>query len=106
MSLANATLLWDRVMNKSELCAHVAARAGVSRMIADTVISTTFAMIGEALANDQDCRHRRIRNVLDPRTLGTTGRNPATGKGITIAASQTPAFKAGKKLRGIVNAGK
>ena len=34
------------------------------------------------------------------------GRNPATGESIAIAASKTPAFKAGKKLRETVNAGK
>ena len=33
-----------------------------------------------------------------------TGRNPQTGKEIQIAASTTPAFKAGKKLKDALNA--
>ena len=32
-----------------------------------------------------------------------TGRNPQTGKELKIAASTTPAFKAGKALKDIVN---
>ena len=33
-----------------------------------------------------------------------TGRNPQTGETITIAASKTPTFKAGKNLKDAVNA--
>jgi len=33
-----------------------------------------------------------------------SGRNPQTGEVITIAASKTPAFKAGKNLKDAVNA--
>ena len=32
------------------------------------------------------------------------GRNPQTGEAITIAASKTPTFKAGKNLKDAVNA--
>jgi DNA-binding protein HU-beta len=31
------------------------------------------------------------------------GRNPSTGEAIKIAASKVPAFKAGKKLKDLVN---
>jgi len=93
-------------MNKSELCAHVAARADVTRMIADTVISTAFAMTGEALARDKTVAIAGFRTFSIRARSARQGHNPATGESITIAASKTPAFKAGKKLRETVNAGK
>ena len=43
----------NSLMNKTELCAHVAARAAVSRATVDCVVSTLFTTIGEALARDE-----------------------------------------------------
>ena len=105
MLLANATL-GDRVMNKSELCAHVAAHADVSRRTADTVISTAFAMIGEALARDETVAIAGFGTFSTRARSARQGRNLATGESITIAASKTPAFKVGKRLRETINAGK
>ena len=116
MSLGERNPGGDRLVNKSELCAHVAARTDVSRATADTVISTAFSMIGETLARDESvtiagfgtfstrARSARQGARLD-RAVGGV-RHPATGESISIAASKTPAFKAGKRLRETVNAGK
>ena len=93
-------------MNKSELCAHVATRADVSRATADTVISTALSMIGEALARDETVAIAGFGTFSTRARSARQGRNPATGESISIAASKTPAFKAGKRLRETVNAGK
>ena len=93
-------------MNKSELCAHVAARAGVSRMTADTVVSTAFSMIGEALARDETVAITGFGTFSTRARSARQGRNPATGESITVAASKTPAFKAGKSLREPITVGK
>ena len=93
-------------MNKSELCAHVAARAGVSRMTADTVVSTAFSMIGEALARDETVAIPGFGTFSTRARSARQGRNPATGESITVAASKTPAFKAGKSLREPIAVGK
>ena len=63
-------------MNKSELCAHVAARAGVSRMTADTVVSTAFSMIGEALARDETVAIAGFGTFSTRARSARQGRNP------------------------------
>ena len=52
MSLANATLGGPPHEQVRALRPR-RPRAGVSRMTADTVVSTAFSMIGEALARDE-----------------------------------------------------
>ena len=93
-------------MTKSELCAHVAAQADVSRATADTAISTAFSVIGEALATDETVAITGFGTFSTRARSARQGRNPATGETISIAASKTPAFEAGKSLRETVNAGK
>ena len=92
-------------MNKSEIAGRVADRTGVGRSAAGDAVDAVFEAIAEALAKGEDVR------VLGFGTFGTrsrparTGRNPRTGESLNIAASTTPAFKAGRPLRDAVNAG-
>ena len=92
-------------MNKSDLVTHVAARASVSNATADALVSAVFATIGEALARDEDVAIAGFGKFTTRARAARDGRNPATGESIRIAASKTPAFKAGKTLRDAVNAG-
>ena len=92
-------------MNKSQLIAHVAARASVSNATADALVSAVFATIGEALAREEAVAIAGFGKFTARARAARDGRNPATGESIRIAASKTPAFKAGKTLRDAVNAG-
>ena len=94
----------NNVMNKTELSAHVAARAAVSKPTADSVVSTLFTTIGEALARDESVTVPGFGTFSTRALAAREDRNPATGESISIAASKTPAFKAGRKLRETVNA--
>ena len=86
-------------MNKTELIATVAEKAGISKKDADAAIGATVAAIAEALkAGDKvalvgfgtfEVRERAERMC----------KNPQTGEAIKIAASKVPAFKAGKALK-------
>ena len=91
-------------MNKSELCAHVADRAGVSRATADSVVTAMLAVVAETLARDESVAIAGFGTFSTRARSARQGRNPATGESIAIPASKTPAFKAGKKLRETVNA--
>lgn len=93
-------------MNKSELCAHVAVQAAVSKAAADSVVSALFTAIGEALAREEPVTIAGFGTFSTRARPARQGRNPATGERISIAASKAPAFKAGKTLRATVNAGK
>ena len=70
-------------MNKTELVANVAEKAGLTKKDAEKALgAVTF-----------EVKDRAAR----------TGRNPQTGKEIKIAASRNPVFKAGKALKDAVN---
>lgn len=89
-------------MNKTELVASVAEKAGLAKKDAEKAVNALFASIEEALvAGDKvqligfgtfEVRHRAARK----------GRNPQTGDEIEIPASEVPAFKPGKALKDAV----
>ena len=91
-------------MNKSEPCNRVADRAAVSRETASSVVTVALSVIGEALASDETVAIARFGTFSTRDQPARQGRNPRTGESIAIAASRTPAFKAGKTLRDHVNA--
>ena len=86
-------------MNKAELIAAVAEKAGLSKKDTEKVINAAFDTITDELVAGEkvslvgfgsfDVRNRAER----------TGRNPVTREEITIPASRTPVFKAGKALK-------
>lgn len=90
-------------MNKTELIASVAQKSDLTKKDAEKAVKAVFESIGESLkAGDKvqiigfgtfEVRQRKAR----------TGRNPQTKEAITIEASSTPAFKAGKQLKDLVN---
>ncbi|QWB96591.1 HU family DNA-binding protein [Mycoplasmatota bacterium] len=90
-------------MNKTELIAVVANRAGVTQKNAELVLSAFTDTIAETLGRRGEkvvvtgfgtfeVRHRVARS----------GKNPRTGEVITVPAQNTPAFKAGKLLKDAV----
>ena len=90
-------------MNKTELVKKVAAENNLTQKDAAAAVDSVLNFIVGSLAARKpvtligfgtfSCKHRDAR----------TGRNPATGKEIKIAASNTPVFKAGKAFKDKVN---
>ena len=90
-------------MNKTELVKKVAAENGISQKAAAAVVDSVLNTVMDSLAAREpvslfgfgtfSCRHRDARQ----------GRNPATGKAMEFAASNTPVFKAGKAFKDKVN---
>ena len=90
-------------MNKTELIASVAQKTELTKKDAEKAVKAVFDTVAEELAAGGkvqvigfEVRERAARE----------GRNPQNGKTITIAASKSPAFKAGKGLKEQVNAAK
>ncbi len=90
-------------MNKTELVAVVANRAGVTQKVAEEVLGAFTDTVAETLGRREEkvvvtgfgtfeVRHRVQR----------TGKNPRTGEVITVPAQKTPAFRAGKLLKDAV----
>ena len=89
-------------MTKRELAAHVATRTSLSKSDADAAVSAVFSAIADALASGETVTITGF-GVFSARSRpARPGRNPRTGETITIAASTTPSFKAGKTLRDAV----
>ncbi len=86
-------------MNKQELVASVADKAGLTKKDAEKAINAVIDSIRGALnAGDKvslvgfgtfEVRNRAARS----------GRNPQTGAAIKIAAGKVPAFRPGKELK-------
>ena len=92
-------------MNKVEMADRLAARTGLSRSAAKEAVEGVFGTIGDALANGEEVRIAGFGTFGTRSKPARTGRNPRTGEVVSISASTSPTFKAGKTLKDAVNAG-
>lgn len=89
-------------MNKTELVAAVAAKAGISKKDADAAVAAVFASVTDALAKGDKVQLIGFGTFEVRAREARQGRNPKTGEAMTIAASKVPAFKAGAALKAAV----
>ena len=92
-------------MNKSDVAERLAERTGMSKAVARDAVDSVFAVIGEALADGEEVRIAGFGTFGTRNRPARTGRNPRTGDAVSIAASTSPTFKAGKTLKDAVNSG-
>ena len=88
-------------MNKTELIAAAAEKAGVSKKEAEAV-TAAFDAIAASLKEGEKVQLVGFGSFEVKTRAERIGRNPATGAEIKIAASKVPTFKAGKALKDIV----
>lgn len=89
-------------MNKTELIAAAAEKAGVSKKEAEAVVMAAFDAIAASLKDGEKVQIVGFGS-FDVKSRGErVGRNPKTKEPITIPASKVPTFKAGKALKDIV----
>jgi DNA-binding protein HU-beta len=86
-------------MNKTDLINNIAGKSGVSKKDVEAVLNGFLGAVTEALAAGDKVQLVGFGTFETRKRNGRTGRNPQTGKEITIAASTIPAFKAGNKLK-------
>ena len=90
-------------MNKTELCAAVAAKTGMTRKDAETAVTAVIDVIGESLKDGEKVAIVGFGTFEVKDRPARKARNPRTGEEIEIAASKAPAFKVGKALKDIVS---
>ena len=91
-------------MNKTELIAAIADKAGVSKKDAEKVVNATFDVITAAMADGDKVSLVGFGNFEVRERAAREGRNPRKpGETIKIPACKAPAFKAGKALKDAVN---
>ena len=86
-------------MNKTELIAAVAEKAGISKKDADNAVNAVIDSIMEAVAKEEKVQLVGFGTFEVREREARTGRAPRTGETIQIAASRNPVFKAGKAFK-------
>ena len=91
-------------MTKAELINVVAQKTELSKKDSEKAVSAVVDAITEALASGDKVSLVGFGTFEVSERPEREGRNPKTGEAMTIAASRTPKFKAGKALKDQVNA--
>ena len=90
-------------MNKTELIAAVAEKAEISKKDAEKALKSFTDVVAEELKKGEQIQLVGFGTFKVSERAAREGRNPKTGKTMTIEASKTPKFKAGKALKDEVN---
>ena len=90
-------------MNKSELIAAVATKAGLTKKESEKAVNDFIDAVKATVAKKKKVQligfgtfEHRVRKARN-------GKNPRTGETIKIAKATVPAFKAGKAFKDAVN---
>lgn len=90
-------------MNKSEMAVKLAKKTGVTQAKAAEIVDSIFNANKGIIAVELDAGRKvtipGFGTFATRKRSSRQGRNPATGKAISIPARKYPAFKAGKTLR-------
>ena len=92
-------------MNKTELIAAIAEDANLSKADAGRAFDSALEQLSRALVRGESVQLIGFGTFTVASRAERTGRNPSTGQPITIKASKSPKFSAGKALKDAINAG-
>lgn len=90
-------------MNRVGLIAAVADQAQLTKKDAKKAVEAVFSIISDNLTKGDKVQIIGFGTFEVRDRKGREGRNPRTNEPIQIEASKTPAFKAGKQLKDLVN---
>jgi len=90
-------------MRKSDLINVIAVHANLTKIDANRALDSVLKTIETTLASGNPVTLIGFGSFEVKARAERKGRNPQTGEEITIAASNTPAFKPGKALKDAVN---
>ena len=90
-------------MNKTELIAAVAEGAQLSKKDAEAAVTATIEAITQSLIQGERVQLVGFGAFEVKARAERMGRNPQTREAITIPASKSPVFKAGKALKDAVS---
>lgn len=86
-------------MNKTELVDAIAESADLTKVQAKAALESTLNAISSALKEGDAVQLVGFGTFKVSHRAERAGRNPQTGKEITIPATNVPAFTAGKALK-------
>ncbi len=86
-------------MNKAELIKHLAAQADTTASTVNKVVDALIATVASELAAGNDVMLPGLGKFSFTDRAARTGRNPATGEELQIAAKRAPKFTAATALK-------
>lgn len=86
-------------MSKGALVSAIADKAGITRSVASKAVDAMIEHVGETLVHDGKMALPGFGTFEVRKRPARTGRNPATGAAIELAASASVGFRAGAKLK-------
>jgi DNA-binding protein HU-beta len=86
-------------MNKADLINALAAKNEISKKDAEKAVNAVLDLIAGALKDGEKVQIMGFGSFEVKERAARTGKNPATGETIEIAASKAVVFKAGKALK-------
>jgi DNA-binding protein HU-beta len=96
----------ERTVNKQDMIEAVAKQLDLTKVRAGEIIELFFGtdgLIASELKKGGKVQITGFGNFETRKRVARQGRNPRTGKTISIKASNVPAFRAGKGLKELVN---
>ena len=90
-------------MNKTELVAAMAEKTELSKKDAEKALKAFTDVVAEELKKGEKVQLVGFGTFEVTEGEAREGRNPRTGETMTIAASKSPKFKAGKALKDSLN---
>ena len=90
-------------MNKTELVAAMAEQTNLSKKDAEAALKAFIDVVSAELKKGEKVQLVGFGTFEVSERAAREGRNPQTGEAMTIAASKTPKFKAGKALKDSIN---
>ena len=89
-------------MNKTELVAAVAEKAGLKKEDAAKAVNAVFEAISDALIEGEKVQLVGFGSFQVKERAEKQAKNPRTGEKITVPATKRPSFTAGKVLKDAV----
>ena len=90
-------------MTKAELVEFIAEKADLTKADAGRALEAMIEGITEGLKKEGKVTFVGFGTFTAKKRAAREGRNPQTGKTMTIAACKAPKFKAGKALKDAIN---
>lgn len=90
-------------MNKTELIAAIANQTELSKKDAEAALKAFIDVVSEELKKGEKVQLVGFGTFEVSERAEREGRNPSTGETMTIKASKSPKFKAGKALKDMIN---
>lgn len=93
-------------VTKSELIEAIAARGELTKARAEEVVNSLFKAMTDALRHGDGIEIRGFGSFSVREYKGYEGRNPRTGKPVSVAPKRLPFFRVGKELKELVDQGR